>query len=455
MAQEKQSSSSGVPLAILFASAVYDVALDKLAASTVDHAKTILIDALACVYAAPASLEDQAIAVAGEQSLPGSGGSTLIASGRNAEPATAALVNGAMLRSRDLMDVYAGRDVSHPSEIIPSALAAAEVAGASGRELLEAMVAGLCLHVTLAREMPVHPYGFHHTGHAAIVAPLVISRLLRLSREQAASVLNLTAGSLLVPEGFSRGQVTNLKTYAYGLQAKNAFTAVRQSRAGLCGSQQLLDEMAGLWSKFSGAPFNHGALADGLKPDLVEQIWLKRFPAQYALQPLISAACKLHEPGIAERISHVQVFASRRTVERCADAAKYAPKNAEAADHSLPFCICAALVDGSFSGDTLDKCRWQDAEIAELMGKLSAEAVSNDAGYAVGPQKLVLQMKDGTETSVAAEYPPDGSSWRDVAVEKLRCHAQGRVDADAAISCINDIEDGSARNLFSIFQTHS
>lgn len=451
MMQENQSSKPGAALASLFASAVYDVTLDDAATSTVDHAKTILIDALACIYAAPASLEDQAVAIAGEQSLPGSRGSSLIASRRKAEPAVAALVNGAMLRSRDLMDVCAERDVSHPSEVIPSALAAAEAADATGQQLLEAVIAGLCLHVTLAQEMPVHPFGFHHTGHAAIVTPLVISRLLGLSAEQATSVVNLTAGSLLVPEGFSRGQVTNLKTYAYGLQAKNAFAAVHKSRAGLCGSQQFLEEMVGLWSRFSGVPFDRSALSDGLKPDRIEEIWLKQFPAQYALQPLISAAAELHEPGVADRISRIRVFASRRTVERCADAAKFAPQNEGAADHSLPFCVCAALVDGTLCGETFDRHRWQDEDISGLMGKLSAEAVSDDAGYAVGPQKLVLQMKDGTEISVTTTYPQEGSNWRDIAVEKLKSHAGGRVNPDRLVACIDDLENKPGQDLFGLF----
>ena len=49
-----------------------------------------------------------------------------------------------------MTDTYVGLDVCHPGEIIPTALACAETAGASGRALLEAVIAGLALHMQIA-----------------------------------------------------------------------------------------------------------------------------------------------------------------------------------------------------------------------------------------------------------------------------------------------------------------
>jgi len=444
----KALKSSEPSLAELFASAVYNVTFEKIPPATVDHVKTILIDSLGCIFAAPEALEDEALALGGAEGHGGRGDARLIASGRDGmEPEIAALVNGAMLRSRDLMDVYAGVDVSHPSEVIPAALAAADTADASGRSFLEALTAGLCLHVTLAHEMPLHPFGFHHTGHASIVAPLVISRILGLDQQQAASALSLTAGNLLVPEGFSRGQVTNLKTYAYGLQAYNAFQAVRRSGAGLTGSNGFLDEMVAIWSKIGGKAFNRPALAQGLDLTLAGEIWLKRFPAQYAMQPLIAAALRSHGQGIADRISQIRVLASRRTVERCADPPKFKPANAESADHSLPFCICAALIDGAFGVETFEKRRWLDPDITGLMKKLKAEPISEDIGYAVGRQVLELTLTEGSVVSVEPEYPGGNSGWREIAVEKLTRHAPDHVAPAQLVQSVDALDGTSVRNL--------
>src|SRR3546814_1220837 len=54
---------------------------------------------------------------------------------------SAILLNGTLVRYLDFMDVYWSRDICHPSENIPVALAAAQAAHCSGRELIEAIAA--------------------------------------------------------------------------------------------------------------------------------------------------------------------------------------------------------------------------------------------------------------------------------------------------------------------------
>jgi MmgE/PrpD N-terminal domain len=54
----------------------------------------------------------------------------------------ALFVNGVLVRSLDLNDTYIGTEPLHPSEVLPTAIALCEENGRSGRELIEAMVAG-------------------------------------------------------------------------------------------------------------------------------------------------------------------------------------------------------------------------------------------------------------------------------------------------------------------------
>src|SRR3546814_17279762 len=70
--------------------------------------------------------------------------------------------------------------------------------------------------------------------------------------------------------------------------------------------------------------------------DDVADIWLKTYPAQYALQPLIAAASAFHRRNARQlsEISQIVVRVSTRTAERTADPAKFRPRSREAADRS-------------------------------------------------------------------------------------------------------------------------
>lgn len=430
-----------VPLALQMSEAVYAVSLAGISAGTLEHVKVILIDALGCLLAANSSVVDEAVLIADGGNGVDTPEATILRTGRRMGPGEAALVNGALLRSMDLMDVYAGEDVCHPSEIIPAALAAAEASGASGRAFLEALAAGLCLHVLLSQTIPMHDFGLHHTGHGALVVPLITGRLSGLSPQSSAATLNLMSEHMLLPEGFSRGDITNLKTYAYGLRARACFEVMSMSRSGLSASTAGVEETLRIWTKLSGRAPDFDKLTGRLDTEAINSIWMKQYPAQYALQPLIASAILARQslPDIGE-IESIAIKASRRTVERCADRAKFRPKSAEAADHSLPFCVAVALIDSKFDVSVFGAGRWEHPDVLGLMGLMMVEAVNQNLDYSVGPQEIVIRFKDGTSVKHTTSYPPQNTSWRDIAVRKIKMHGGGRIDADQVVSIVDELD---------------
>ena len=421
---------------------VQSLKLDSLDDETVSEARTLLLDALACTIAG-ADAAVASIAMAGVSPWRDGSAATIVVHGGRTDPAGAAFVNGAMLRSLDLMDTYVALDVCHPSEIIPVALACAESGGASGAEFLATMVAGLSVHQSLARTIPLHRHGLHHAGHAAWVVPLVAGRVLACSAACAATALTVTAHRLLIPETFARGQLTNFKAMAYPLLAREAIEAVRLAQAGLTGSMTACEDMVALLEERFGMSIARPGIVPSMPVDL-STISLKMYPAQYALQPLIAAAGLVHAaggPGAAARIERVIVRASRRTVERTADKAKYAPSGAEAADHSLPFCVAVALMDGTVTPSAFASGRWKDRETLSLMERIVAMPIGATTGYEVGPQEMEIRYVDGSAENVPCHYPPDGETPRTIAERKLREASRGRVDADAILEVVMNIEN--------------
>ena len=98
-------------------------------------------------------------------------------------PAGAALLNGALAHSLDFDDTHAAGTLHPGAPVIPAALAAAEMAGADGRTVLSAIVAGYEVTCRLALALPGGDHydrGYHPTatcgafGAAAAAARVAI-----------------------------------------------------------------------------------------------------------------------------------------------------------------------------------------------------------------------------------------------------------------------------------------
>lgn len=421
---------------------VYGVDLAALEPRVIADAKTLIVDALACIIAGAESEGARIARAAAPEHASDNKQATVLIDGLRTSTASAALINGAMLRALDLMDVYVGRDVCHPSEIIPVALTCADAGGASGKTFLEAVVAGLALHMQIADFIPLHRHGLHHVGQAAWTVPLIAARLLGHDKTVAARALTVAAHGMIVPESFSLGQLTNLKALAYPLIARQSIDAVRLAAAGLTGAPAACEEVVKLLAHRFGMDIPLHDLVPATAPDDVSVISLKIYPAQYALQPLISTAgtIRASDPTLLDQTERIIVRASWRTVERCADPAKYVPRSAEAADHSLPFCVAIALLEGGLTTAALAKGRWKDDDVLALMSRIKARPMSDDQGYHVGAQDITLQMKDGKYRTFPCRYPPENVTWAKIAEQKLNEVAMRKFDAEKILEIVSTIE---------------
>ncbi|MDO8953020.1 MAG: MmgE/PrpD family protein, partial [Draconibacterium sp.] len=115
---------------------------EDLPAEVIASAKRAVLDALGCALAAfgtdAASMAQQTI----DESYGHSSAATVIGYAASTTIEGAIFANGVLVRSLDLNDTYIGTDPLHPSELLPIALAACEAGAMTGRQFIEAMVAG-------------------------------------------------------------------------------------------------------------------------------------------------------------------------------------------------------------------------------------------------------------------------------------------------------------------------
>src|SRR5262247_3606175 len=112
-----------------------------LSPSAVKEAKRHVIDSLGCAMGGATS-EPAAIARRVSPAAVGAPSARLLGEGRATTPEAAAFANSAMIRFLDANDTFISVGSGHPSDMLGALLAAADAYGASGRDLLRAMVAG-------------------------------------------------------------------------------------------------------------------------------------------------------------------------------------------------------------------------------------------------------------------------------------------------------------------------
>ena len=114
---------------------------EDLSPEAVHEAKRYLLDSVGCALGGYLQHDVRiALDVLGEHA--GQGPATVIGTGSRMDPVSATLLNALMVRVMDYNDIYWMQDPSHPSDIIPAAIACAERAGGDGRELIVGIVLG-------------------------------------------------------------------------------------------------------------------------------------------------------------------------------------------------------------------------------------------------------------------------------------------------------------------------
>ena len=51
----------------------------------------------------------------------------------------------------------------------------------------------------------------------------------------------------------------------------------------------------------------------------------------------------------------------------------WAPRTRETADHSMPFSVAAALLDGAVTSESFERSRFLDADVLALIGRMEIE----------------------------------------------------------------------------------
>src|SRR3984957_6004865 len=235
-----------------FAGFVASLHYSDLPAAVVDRAKGVTLQALSSALVArdmPASR--QALALMQEEEAGGGGVATVLCHGAKLTKAGAAFVNAETIFAGGKWDTF--RMLTHPgTAILPAALVAAEISGASGEALLTAVAAAYEVMERMAAEFipTVMSRGFHAGPVFGIFgAAVAAAKLQGLNADQIHSAIaqcvNLAAGNL---EGARSGG----RSLREGGAVRNALLAVAMARHGTPGGETTLEGDAGFYHAYTG-----------------------------------------------------------------------------------------------------------------------------------------------------------------------------------------------------------
>lgn len=216
------------------------------------RAAMFVMDYLGVALSATSSRSSQIIAEVVSE-LGGKPTCTVIGRDHRTNPLFAALINGTTGHAIEMDDDHR-TSVLHPAvAVVPAAIAAAEMRGASGAELLEGVISGYEIITRIGDAFLGTQYyeGFHPTGSCGVFgAAAAAGRILGLSKEQLVAAMGI-AGTQAAGLEEWKTDGSWIKRLHPGKSAEAGVLAVLLAKSGYTGPSTILEGEHGFLKAFS------------------------------------------------------------------------------------------------------------------------------------------------------------------------------------------------------------
>ena len=392
---------------------------EKLSPRAERAAKAALIDSIAVAIAA---LRHPAAQYARKHACrfpAGRNGCVLWGTPQRAAPELAALTNGVLLRCHDYNDFFVGRRNSgHSSDILSGVIAAAEWTNAPGKKLLAAVAIGYEMVGAAFDAFSTAPGGWDYTNLSTFGATAAIARLLNLNADQTREAFGMTvvphfaSDEIESGELNKRGDLSMWKRFNGADAARNALQACLLAQVGVEAAVRPFVGKCGFIRKMNMQDDPVPVLRERLDPRLpltrVNEAYMKRWPvgsvAQSAIQAAIQARSRITD---LSKIRQIRVFAEEGAYDHLVRIRQdpWHPVSRETADHSLPYIVAAAVLDGTIRVESFSPKVVLDPARRAFIKKVTAAPALELGSHAMGKHKRVemgylsrieIELDDGT-----------------------------------------------------------
>jgi len=374
----------------------------------------------------------------------------VVGTAMRATASDAALANGTAAHALDYDDMCFV-SLAHPSApLVAALLAAAEVANASGRALLDAYVVGFEIEAPLGRGMNPRHYqrGWHCTATLGTIgAAAAVGRIFGLDAGALDHAIAIAASEA---SGLKENFGTMVKPLHAGLAARNAILAAQLAQAGMTASAAAIDGPQGFLAAMDGEHSSLAAFAAdlGTRWEIVDTgITVKLYPSCAGTHPTLDALLELRR---RERFAADDVEAIDVGVDAIVPTILLYERPATGLEgkFSLPFCAAAAIVDGRVGIDTFDVAKIADPAIAAMQARvrMTVDPTLGVSAPALTQSRVTVRLKSGRVVTASADgargYPELPATDAELETKFLSCAHSVLDDDDArgALSALRDIE---------------
>jgi len=308
-----------------------------------------------------------------------------------------------MLRYLDISDTYLGKSRGHPSDMSSGVIAVGEMVGASGAAVMGAITLAYDIYCSFADSVDINSQGWDQPVYAIMGCVLGAGRLLGLDREQMGHALALALAPNMALGQSRQGELSSWKGCAGPNASRNGVFAALLARDGFTGPSAVFEGSGGLFEivgRFDWVLPTHD--------HLIGKTHMKTLPVCYHGQAGVLAAYALRPKVKIEDIEEIHAEAYKAShVMMGVEANRWQPDTRETADHSMPYVLSIALLDGRISSASYSAQRLADPAVRALMRKVKvSENPEYTAAYPeAAPNSVTIRLKSGEVLREEVRYP--------------------------------------------------
>lgn len=417
---------------------------NDLSADSVSQLPVHILDCVSCCLSALGAGPVDAVH---DQVLDfGAGNQVSLIGGGSSNPVYGAFWHTALVRYVDFMDNFlAPTETCHTGDNFGGVLTAAEYADASGRDFMFALALAYTVQSRFVDHANFMTRGFDHTTQLAFSVPAATGRLIGMSEEQIAHGIAIAATSDAAFANVRAKPLSQWKGLASAQSTLAAMNAVFLARRGVQGPLAIIEGPNGI-DHLLGIKIDIDWEHEGYEGVVTSSI--KKYNSEIHTQSAIHAMVELvaKEHIDAAQVTSIEADVTQITYNFTGGglygSAAQQITTKEQADHSLPYLLAVALLDGNVMPAQFVPERINRTDVQQLLQKVTARP---DPTFTQGypqhmPARIVVKLQDGSSLShQVQDYPGLASrpfAWAD-SVAKFDELVEGRVDAALA----NDIKD--------------
>jgi len=415
-----------------------------------------ILDSLGCCIAAlgagPVQACREQVAEFG-----GTGPCSLIGGGQ-ANPIYAAFWHTALVRYVDFMDNFlAQTETCHTADNFGVALTIAEYVGGSGKDLMLGVALGYTVQSRFVDHADFMTSGFDHTSQLAFSHNAAAGRLMGLSEGQIAHAIAMAAVSDASFAVVRAKPLSQWKGLASSQSALGAMNTLFLARRGVEGPLQVIEGPMGIdhllrmkisidWDK------------EGYEG--VVESTIKKYNSMIHTQSAVYCMVELVKQNKIDPAKVVSIEAEVfQLAYDFAGGGLYGTdkviRTKEQADHSLPYLLAVALLDGDVQPAQFKPDRIVKPDVQALLKKVSVRPNHEytEEYPAKMPAKITVRLQDGKVIEhEVQDYPGLASrpfTWED-SVEKFDRLVTGRADkglSEEIKDAVRSLESIQVRDL--------